>query len=189
MTAADERSLATGPASSVGVAWSLRRDALDEAALCGFAERLGARLTGGDVVLLHGPMGAGKTTFTRALARGLGVVRPDRVCSPTFAVRVEHRGPHPLVHMDLCRLVALGDDEHDAAPAAFEALGLGEDIDPNAVLVVEWAEAWTGAWGGPPPEHLRVELHVDPAAPDRRHLVLTGRGRTTLAAEAAVRAV
>ena len=84
--------------------WTTALTDVDERSLCGFAERLGAGLEGGDVVLLVGEMGAGKTTFTRALARGLGVLRPDRVCSPTFNLRVEHRGPRPLVHVVALRL-------------------------------------------------------------------------------------
>lgn len=157
-------------------------DDVDEPTLCAWAERLGARLRGGDVVLLVGQMGAGKTTFTRALARGLGVARPDRVCSPTFNLRVEHRGPRPLVHVDLCRFVELG--PADATPiAALEALGLDE-VDPNAVLVVEWADAWTH----PPSEHLRIELRIGVLA-DRRDVAVSGSGPATEAAKAAVQAV
>jgi tRNA threonylcarbamoyladenosine biosynthesis protein TsaE len=154
---------------------------VDEPTLVAFAERLGAGLGGGDVVLLVGEMGAGKTTFTRALARGLGVTRPDRVNSPTFNLRVEHPGPRPLVHVDLCRFVELG--PADATPlAALEALGLDE-IDPRAVLVVEWADAWSH----PPAHHLRIAIEV--TAADRRDLALQGRGRVVHAAEAALRAV
>lgn len=178
----------TNPESAV----SLRLHALDEAALCGLAERLGAAARAGDVVLLVGEMGAGKTTFTRAFARGLGVTRPDRVCSPTFNVRLEHAGPRPLVHVDLCRLVSLGpDDDGDAGvgAAAFEALGLGawpEPGDESSVLVVEWAQAWSQ----PPSQHLRVEIvRAAGADPDRRDVALCGRGALALAAEAAVRPV
>lgn len=175
---------------------SLRLDALDEAALCGLAERLGAAARAGDVVLLVGEMGAGKTTFTRAFARGLGVTRPDRVCSPTFNVRLEHAGPRPLVHVDLCRLVSLGPD-HDGdddeiagvGAAAFEALGLGawpEPGDEASVLVVEWAQGWTR----PPAQHLRIELaRASGSDPDRRDVVLRGSGALALAAEAAVRPI
>ena len=167
--------------------WTTALTDVDEATLCAWAERLGAGLEGGDVVLLVGEMGAGKTTFTRALARGLGVLRPDRVCSPTFNLRVEHRGPRPLVHVDLCRFVELGPS--DATPlAALEALGLDawyDDAPTNAVLVVEWADAWMH----PPAHHLRIGLCVAASAPDRRDVVISGHGRVAHAAEAAVRAV
>jgi tRNA threonylcarbamoyl adenosine modification protein YjeE len=151
---------------------------LDEDALAGLARALARHLVAGDVVLLHGEMGAGKTTFTRALAEGLGVRRPDRVCSPTFALRAEHAGQPRLVHVDLCRLVSLGvdDDAPAAATAAFEALGLDEwpsDDDRDAVLVVEWAQAWTT----PPRERLRVVLEVDANAADRRNAALDATGR------------
>ncbi|MCA9715891.1 MAG: tRNA (adenosine(37)-N6)-threonylcarbamoyltransferase complex ATPase subunit type 1 TsaE, partial [Myxococcales bacterium] len=56
------------------------------------ARALGRALQGGEVLLLDGPMGAGKTTFTRALAEGLGVDDPRQVRSPTFALCVEHPG-------------------------------------------------------------------------------------------------
>jgi tRNA threonylcarbamoyladenosine biosynthesis protein TsaE len=177
----------TNPAPMV----SVRLDGVDEATLCGLAERLGAAARAGDVVLLVGEMGAGKTTFTRAFARGLGVARPDRVCSPTFNVRIEHAGPRPLVHVDLCRLVALGPDDDDAGvgAAAFEALGLGawpEPGDEGSVLVVEWAQAWSQ----PPAQHLRIELVRTAAAdPNRRDVALRGRGPLALAAEAAVRPI
>jgi tRNA threonylcarbamoyladenosine biosynthesis protein TsaE len=164
----------TNPAPMV----SVRLDGVDEAMLCGLAERLGAAARAGDVVLLVGEMGAGKTTFTRAFARGLGVARPDRVCSPTFNVRIEHAGPRPLVHVDLCRLVALGPDDDDAGvgAAAFEA----------SVLVVEWAQAWSQ----PPAQHLRIEIgRTAGLDADRRDVVLLGRGPLALAAEAAVRPI
>lgn len=127
---------------------------LDEPAMLRFAEALGGRLRVGDVVLLDGPMGAGKTTWVRALARGLGVDAPDRVCSPTFNVSMEHRGPVPLVHVDLFRLGETMGGEPVGA-AAFEALGLDESLDGSrAVIAVEWAELW----GDPPAEHLHVQI-------------------------------
>jgi len=180
---------AVPPPDDDGAPWSMQRLALDEVQLCALAERLGAALCAGDVVLLVGEMGAGKTTFTRALARGLGVARPDRVCSPTFNVRIEHRGPIPLVHVDLCRLVELGgDDESEGPSAAFEALGLDDwpmAGDAGSALVVEWADAWQK----PPADHLRITLTPCRDAPDRRDVAMTGRGRPVIAADAAVRAV
>ncbi len=134
---------------------------LDEPALGAWAERLGASLRGGDVILLRGPMGAGKTTLTRALARGLGVARPERVCSPTYTVCMIHRVDRPdparpsvaaLVHLDLFRL---GEDG-PIGSAAFEALGLEHDELPgrDRVLVVEWSELWLD----PPAEPLCITL-------------------------------
>lgn len=151
---------------------------LDESAVTALARELATRLRPGDVLLLEGEMGAGKTTFTRALAAGLGVRRPDRVCSPTFSVRVEHDGSPRLVHVDLCRLVSLGvEDEAPQAPsAAFEALGLEEwpgDDDDDAVLVVEWAQAWRA----PPVDHVRLSFEVDAHEPSLRDVTMVANGR------------
>lgn len=147
-----------------------RWPALDLHAMLALGERLGASAKGGEVLLLRGPMGAGKTTLVRALARGLAVVRPDRVSSPTYNICVEHDGPRPLVHVDLCRVGELGDFEAatSASDAAFEALGLDELAArlarPGAreLLAVEWSELWPD----PPADALVAELvvhHEDPA--------------------------
>jgi tRNA threonylcarbamoyladenosine biosynthesis protein TsaE len=92
------------------------------------AARLARHVRRGDLVLLEGEMGAGKTTFVRGMARGMGVT--GDVMSPTFQlVRVYH-GPVQLAHVDLYRL-------SDAAELA--DLGLDELMDQGAV-VVEWGE-------------------------------------------------
>ena len=118
----------------------------DQPTLEAAARALGTRLQPGDVLGLSGAVGAGKTTFTRALARGLGVDRPDRVCSPTFNLCLIHPGRVPLVHVDLYRLA--GEGSH----AGFEALGLDALLDMmdddgsvelelrRGVLVIEWIE-------------------------------------------------
>jgi tRNA threonylcarbamoyladenosine biosynthesis protein TsaE len=72
----------------------------DAAATEAFGEALGARLSGGAVLALVGPLGAGKTCLVRGLARGLGVDDPDAVASPTYLLVVEHPGAVPLLHMD-----------------------------------------------------------------------------------------
>ncbi|MBW8894722.1 MAG: tRNA (adenosine(37)-N6)-threonylcarbamoyltransferase complex ATPase subunit type 1 TsaE [Acidobacteria bacterium] len=97
-------------------------------------ERLAARLRAGNVVLLHGDLGAGKTAFVRGMARGLGA-SPDAVTSPTFTLMQEYRGRMTLVHVDLYRL----------APEEVAALGIEESTDEPAVIAVEWAERWPSA--------------------------------------------
>jgi tRNA threonylcarbamoyl adenosine modification protein YjeE len=148
---------------------------LDEPAMSAWAERLGQALVGGDVILLRGPMGAGKTTLTRALARGLGVVRAERVCSPTYTVCMVHRCAGDrvaaLVHLDLFRL---GEDGPVGA-AAFEALGLEHDElpGPDRVLVVEWSELWLD----PPKSHLTITLgRPQTPGPDGRVIEVEAHG-------------
>ncbi|MDQ4119281.1 MAG: tRNA (adenosine(37)-N6)-threonylcarbamoyltransferase complex ATPase subunit type 1 TsaE [Actinomycetota bacterium] len=102
-------------------------------------ERLGAQLRAGDLVLLAGPLGAGKTALVRGLARGLGVT--GQVASPTFVLAREHPpsgGGPALVHVDAYRL-GLGEDERTEADVAAELddLDLDTDLD-TAVVAVEW---------------------------------------------------
>ena len=109
----------------------------DDTAAAG--EQFAARLQGGDVVLLHGDLGAGKTAFVRGVARGLGAPGDD-VSSPTFTIIQEYRGRVTLHHVDLYRL----------APAEVDDLGLDELVESGGVVAIEWAERWIdapeGAW-------------------------------------------
>ena len=91
---------------------------------------LASRLREGDVVLLFGDLGAGKTAFTRGLAMGLGIAAED-VSSPTFTIMQEYRGGRlPLFHVDLYRL-------NDARE--IDDLGL-EEVSADGVLAIEWAD-------------------------------------------------
>jgi len=109
---------------------------------------LAATLSAGDVVLLFGDLGAGKTAFVRGLAEGLGVSR-DEVSSPTFTLIHEYRGGRlPLLHVDLYRL-------ND--PREIDDLGLDE-LGNGAVMAIEWAEKLQRR----PPEPVRVTIaHVE----------------------------
>jgi len=105
---------------------------------------LAAALSAGDVVLLVGDLGAGKTAFVRGLAEGLGVPASE-VSSPTFTLVQEYRsGRLPLFHVDLYRL-------NDAREV--DDLGLDE-IAEDGVLAIEWAEKLPS----PPPGAVRVTL-------------------------------
>jgi tRNA threonylcarbamoyladenosine biosynthesis protein TsaE len=100
-----------------------------EAGTEALAAELAAELEGGDVVLLFGELGAGKTAFVRGLARGLGAV-PEDVSSPTFVLLTRYPGRLVLHHADLYRL----------ASGAEQELGLEELPGRQGVLAVEWAE-------------------------------------------------
>ncbi len=94
-----------------------------------WGRRLGERLAAGDVIALVGDLGAGKTTLTQAIARGLEIVGP--VTSPTFALAQEYSGRAPLFHFDPYRL--------DSAEAMAE-FGFDEYFERGGVIVVEWAD-------------------------------------------------
>jgi len=112
------------------------------------AAALAGELAAGDLLLLVGALGAGKTTFTQGLARGLGV--SDPVTSPTFTLVRAYRcaaGPvRTLLHADLYRLDRLQD---------VVDLGLGEMVEDDSVAVVEWGDVAASVFG---PETLTVEL-------------------------------
>ncbi len=101
-----------------------------------FAEDMGRSLQAGDVVILDGPLGAGKTTFTQGLARGLQV--KGRVTSPTFVIAREHRstvGGPTLIHLDAYRM--LGEGSSGDPLGELDALDLDTEL-ADAVVVAEW---------------------------------------------------
>lgn len=117
----------------------------DEHATRRLGERLGQLALAGDVFLLHGDLGAGKTTLVQGVAKGLGIA--DRVASPTFALVHELEGRLRLRHIDLYRL----------EPVDIEHLDADEWFSGDAVVAVEWAER-LGAAG--PDSYLVIALAV-----------------------------
>ena len=94
--------------------------------------RLGQRLTGGEVILLAGPLGAGKTIFIKGLTSALGI-DSDEVTSPSFTLVNRYEGRLTFYHLDLYRL--------DEGYVAAHAVGLDELLaDESAVIAIEWAE-------------------------------------------------
>jgi len=115
-------------------------------------ERFAASLSPGDVVLLYGELGAGKTAFVRGMARGLGASSDD-VSSPTFTLIQEYRGSRvKLHHVDLYRL----------QPVEVDDLGLDELIGGNDIVAIEWADRWHGR-----PTDV-IEVRIEDRGEDRR---------------------
>ena len=97
-----------------------------------FGEHLGQWLKAGDIVLLFGDLGSGKTTLTQGLCRGLGLPQNEYVRSPSFTLINEYQGAIPIYHIDLYRLDTIQE---------IETLGLEEILFAGkSVSIVEWAE-------------------------------------------------
>lgn len=142
---------------------SLTADTPDD--LRAIAAGIGGCCRGGDVIVLVGELGAGKTTFTQGLARGLGITEP--VTSPTFVISRVH--PHPtggvsLVHVDAYRI---------GSAAELDDLDLEADLS-TSVVVVEWGRGLAEELS---PEGLDVAIaRSDSDDDERRTLELAGRG-------------
>lgn len=118
----------------------------------------------GDVIVLAGDMGAGKTAFTQGFARSLGV--EEAVTSPTFTLVHSYDTPRfTLHHADLYRLDRLSE---------IADLALGELVADDGVLLVEWGDVVSGLWG----DHLEIGLVIDSDVDHVRHLALRPVGRT-----------
>ena len=116
-------------------------------------ELLARTLRPGDVVLLYGELGAGKTAFVRGLARGLGA-DPEGVSSPTFTLIQEYLGRIPLYHVDLYRL----------QPQEIPDLGLDDLMLGNGVVAIEWADRWPGR------PDAAVEVTIEHSGEDERSI-------------------
>ena len=118
-------------------------------------------LVPGDVLVMSGDLGAGKTTFVQGLAKGLGIV--ERVTSPTFILMKEYPGGRfPLMHLDVYRLSKVQE---------VIDLGIDEYLDPSYVVAVEWGDRVEPLL---PQDHLKVELLHDGG--DSRTVILTAKG-------------
>ncbi|HEX2738529.1 MAG TPA: tRNA (adenosine(37)-N6)-threonylcarbamoyltransferase complex ATPase subunit type 1 TsaE [Acidimicrobiia bacterium] len=118
------------------------------------AARAGALLQAGDLVVLEGDLGAGKTVFAKGVARALGVT--ETVVSPTFTIVREYRGRVPLVHVDVYRLDTMQE---------VEDLGIEEIIGDDRVTLVEWGDVIASAL---PAERLVIRLELGERDDSRR---------------------
>lgn len=128
-------------------------------------QKLGRLVSDGDIILLDGDLGAGKTTFTKGIATGLGITR--NIKSPTFTIIREYQtGRLPLYHMDLYRLEDGGGDE----------LGLDEYFNGNGVCVIEWSQFIANEL---PSNYLKISFQRDDANLDstKRSLTVTAYGQ------------
>ena len=124
--------------------------------------RIGTQLKPGDLLLLSGPLGAGKTALTQGIGRALGI---ENITSPTFVISRIHPGKIPLVHVDAYRL-------QGGSTAIFDDLDL-ESYLPTSITVVEWGEGLADRLADD-----YVEIQIEFGANDGQRLVsLIGHGQ------------
>lgn len=134
-------------------------------------QQLGQTVQAGQVIALHGDLGAGKTVLTQGLAHGLGITA--RVTSPTFTLVGEYPRPHGgwLIHTDCYRLGSPTQEDGSLEAAFF---GMEEILDRNdAIVVIEWAERVASLL---PPDYLQITLSYDQATPEERKIALMAHG-------------
>jgi tRNA threonylcarbamoyladenosine biosynthesis protein TsaE len=124
-------------------------------------KKLGSFMLAGDLIALSGELGAGKTTFVKALARGLGIPE-DGVSSPSYTLLNEYNGRIPMYHFDLYRLEG-ADDVDD--------LGFDEYMEGDGLAVVEWADVAPQIL---PSEYLEIKIMI--SGEENRDLELKGIG-------------
>ena len=121
--------------------------------------RMGAQLRPGAVIAYYGDLGAGKTAFTRGVARGLGI--QDPITSPTYTIVNEYEGKIPLFHFDMYRL-SCSDELFD--------IGWEDYLSRGGVIAVEWSERVEDALEGA----IRVQIRKDPEQDDGRIITIEG---------------
>jgi len=128
---------------------SLSFRANSEEEMIALGEHIAAMLPPRALVFLIGNLGAGKTTLSKGIAKGLGVASPDEVSSPTFTLIHEYGDPVRLYHIDLYRI---------EEPRQFFTLGLEEIIEREAVVLIEWPEKFDRFL---PPEHWTIRIEME----------------------------
>lgn len=125
--------------------------------LIAFGEKLGRRLQSGDILILTGDLGTGKTTFTKGLAQGLDI--EQMIKSPTYTIVREYEGRLPLYHLDVYRI---GDDP--------DSIDLDTFLFGDGVTVIEWGELMASHL---PQDYVTLSLSVDGHG---RSIELSGQG-------------
>lgn len=147
---------------------ALRLDSIEDTR--SFGSLVGACCEGGEVILLEGALGAGKTCFTQGLAVGLGVPEQDPVTSPTYVLHVQYEGRLTLNHLDAYRL----ENAPDAA-----ALGFDEFFGhPEEVAAVEWPDRLASIL---PEDRLRIRIDIEGGESRRFALHAQGAVHASLA--------
>ncbi|MDD3274482.1 MAG: tRNA (adenosine(37)-N6)-threonylcarbamoyltransferase complex ATPase subunit type 1 TsaE [Candidatus Omnitrophica bacterium] len=123
--------------------------------------RIASSLAGGEIILLSGPLGAGKTVLAKGIAQGLAVDK-NEVLSPTFVLLRVYRGKMTLQHFDFYRI---------KNPAEIAALGYYDYLYDNAVTVIEWPERLKSL---APEEFLRIS--IVPGVKNRRVFKFAAKG-------------
>jgi len=108
-------------------------------------ELIARKLCGGEIILLSGCLGAGKTVLAKGIAQGLGIGK-DKVISPSFVLLRIHKGKHPLYHFDFYRL---------KTPQDIFSLGFEEYFYSNGITIIEWPERMKFLL---PKEFLKIKL-------------------------------
>ncbi len=127
-------------------------------------ERIGARLTGGDIIAYSGGLGAGKTTLTRGISVGMGL--GDNVTSPTFALVNEYRGRGiNLYHFDMYRITSAMD---------LETTGFYDYMDSDSVIAVEWSENIADEL---PDNAIYIDIRRTDDCDSEREITITGDDR------------
>lgn len=122
---------------------------------------IGAQLRAGDLILLNGPLGAGKTVLVQGIGQALGI---DDVTSPTFVISRIHKADLPLIHVDAYRLLEAGN-----APAYLDDLDLDSPRE-SAATVIEWGGAESARLSDE-----RLEIEIDRTS-DTRKVTITAIG-------------